>query len=263
MARYDGKNLIGSIGNLSYSVQDGRNIVRAKPGWRKMKQTKLTKQRASVFGTYISPFAKFVRLILSELTGNFHDRTMVNRMNAEIATIFYQHEQDDQLFSFQQDSFNRLMGFEFNLKSPLSKSLLMRPRIAVSDNLITVNLPEFLIAKNVRFPAQSDAFNLYLQIAQLRLGDGLCSVSPMETFEFKRDDQLSEAKTFNFPNIPGNLFLVAMRVEYFNEKIARMSMNMKTFNPAAICGVVYTPGVTPSNIPGKWFGRPPAIPIKI
>lgn len=263
MAIYNGKNLIGSIGSLSCSVQDGRNIVRTKPGSGNVKQTKLTKQRASVFGTYISPFAKFVRLVLSKVVGNFHDRTMVNRMNAEIATILYQHEQDDKSFAFQKESFNRLMGFEFNLNSPLSKSLLIWPNIEVSDDLITVTLPEFLIAKNLRFPTNSNSFNLYLQIGQFRLNDGLWSVSPMETFEFNRDDQLSGARTFNFPNIPGNLFLVAMRIEYFSEKISRMSMNMKTFNPAAICGVVYTPGATSPDIPGKWFGGPPAIPVKI
>src|SRR6476659_7591323 len=99
MAIYNGKNIRGSIGNVSFTPKGSVNIVRIKPGKGGVKQTTATKRSAALFGKVISPFSKIIRDSFFPITNGLHDGSMVNRMNSLISSIIYQHKEDDGSFN--------------------------------------------------------------------------------------------------------------------------------------------------------------------
>ena len=165
MAIFDGKNLKGSIGNLVFSQHGKKTVVKSKPGAGGVRQTAATKKSASVFGKHISPFAKQIRLAFNPIHQGLYDGTMVNRMNSAVSTVIHQHLENGDDFNFNEKSFQRLDGFDFNVHSPLYQSLLIKPTVSFYENHAEFHLPSFSISKNIRFPKNYSACTLQIQVA--------------------------------------------------------------------------------------------------
>lgn len=239
MAVYNGKSLKGSFGNLTFIKHGEVDIVRSKS--KRVKQTKATKKSASVFGKFISPFAKFIRQSFDVLINGNADSAMVNRMNSDISTLIYQHIDVNGKFNFTSTSFDRLLDFNFNLSSSLNNSLLIKPIVNFTSGNVEIIWPEFLIAKNLRFPVKANSCVVSFRFAQYCLAKGKWNISGVEEIEIKKSQLSTISQSFNLPIPAGSLFLLGVGITYFTGT-PKIKLNNKTFNPAGICGVCFVPG---------------------
>ncbi|MFA6278076.1 MAG: hypothetical protein WC622_15085 [Pedobacter sp.] len=249
MAIYNGKTLKGSFGNLTFAKHGEVNVVKSKI--KSVKQSKATKKSASVFGKFISPFSKFIRQSFDVLINGNADSTMVNRMNSDISTLIYQHIDKNGKFNFNETSFNRLLDFDFNLASPLNNSLLIKPMVNFTTNNVEIIWPEFLIAKNLRFPVKAISCVVSFRFVHFCLAHQKWNVSQVEEIEIKKNQLSTVSQSFNLSMPAGSLFLFGVGITYFTGT-PRIRLNSKTFNPAAICGVVFVPGSCGANEIADW-----------
>lgn len=241
MAIYNGKNIKGSIGNVSFTPKGAVNIVRIKPGKGGVKQTAATKRSAALFGQLISPFSKLVRNSFFPITNGMHDGAMVNRMNSSISSLIYQHREENGSFNFNADSFLRLRGFNFNIHSPLDKSLLFPIQILEKDRELSVLLPEFNICKNFKFPKKSRSCVLSLQMVHFHLSSGKFRIFTPEKLIINSNKTVQDAVTFNYPIVKGTLCLAGISLLYENDS-GPFQMNHKGFHPSAIISANFYPG---------------------
>jgi hypothetical protein len=241
MAVYNGKNIKGSIGNVSFTPKGAIHIVRIKPGKGGVKQTAATKRSAALFGKLISPFSKLIRNSFFPITNGMHDGTMVNRMNSSISSVIYQHREDDGSFNFNADSFLRLRGFNFNIHSSLDKSLLFPIQILEKDREMSVLFPEFNISKNFKFPKKSRSCVLSLQIAHFHLSSGKYRIFTPEKLIINSNATVQHAVTFNYPIIKGSLCLAGISLLYENDS-GPFQVNHKGFHPSAIISASFYSG---------------------
>jgi len=250
MAILDRKGLRGSIGNLSFSKQGDINVVRSKPGRGNVKQTAATKKSASVFGSYISPLSKYIRMSFQHLLTGFYDGAMVNRMNSDISTVLYQSITPEGTFKLTKKSFDRLTGFNFNLASVLNKSLLIMPETTFTANEVRVRIPEFLVSKDLRYPPQADGCTIEIQVVQFNLEKGLWMVYPQESILLKKGG-LNDSQIFSYPLPKGSLCLVAIGTVYHDQY--KIVLNSKTFNPMAIVAAGFNPGSALEEELKTWY----------
>lgn len=242
MAIFDGKNLRGSIGNLAFSKRGILSVVRSKPGKGGVKQTEATKKSASVFGKYISPFAKQIRMAFNPIHLGWYDGTMVSRMSSAISTIIYQHIEEGNQFDFHKDSFKRLEGFDFNADSPLNNTLLLLPTVSYSTDKIEINLPSFNISKNIRFPKDSSFCKLQIQVTLIHFDKRSTINHPVREFELNKFDRPFEEKSLSFDIQKADLVFVGIALIFAeNKHYEERVMNGKLFHPAGI-------------VAAKWLG---------
>lgn len=71
----------------------------------------------------------------------FHDAPMINRLTRTVQQILLQYyPSKNETHQFNEDSFTSLKGFDFNIDSPMNKSLWTEPTISLSGHELKVNL---------------------------------------------------------------------------------------------------------------------------
>jgi len=242
MAKFDGKQLIGLLGNLVIKKGRGKTtIVQTKAD--KVKQTSATKVAGSIFGK-ASKLAKTVRTDLQGLIDDHYDGTMVNRFNTVNRELLaHCYNKDTQSFTFKQNSFDRLQGFEFNSKSPLARSLWVTPEVVLTGNQLQLNLPEIHISDQLKFPSTANTCEIRVAVAMLILDQALHHNSQYQSIQISKDQQIIPAQQLIFEVPDGCLCVVGMNLR-FTMKYEHMQtiINDKSFNPTAICGAIITPG---------------------
>ena len=168
MAKIIGKYIRGILGDAVLKKHGDMQLIQAKP--KKGKRTPGSKKSASLFGI-ASNFACEFRLGLSTLVTSFYDGSMIFRLNSEVLrSIGYANNRQTGTFSFTEASFDSLDGFEFNIKSPLIKSLLVLPQVELSGPVLTVSLPALVIPKDLKFPKGATS-------CKLLIGRTLCDLT--------------------------------------------------------------------------------------
>ncbi|MGY0039911.1 hypothetical protein [Pedobacter sp. NJ-S-72] len=148
MAIRKGNFLTGKLKNLVYRKQKNVQILQTKPGKGMVRQTPDTKKKAYLFGR-ASTLGKFIRTLVENLIFEFHDGPMVNRLTKKLQEILLPYYPgDNEIHQFTTDGFAALNGFDFNLNSPLNKSLWVKPVTALSGNELRVTLPEIKSLSN-------------------------------------------------------------------------------------------------------------------
>lgn len=234
MAIFDGKNLRGSLGNLSFSKQGKKTIVKSKPGIGGVRQTEATKKCASVFGKHISPFAKQIRLAFQPTHQGFYDGAMVNRMNSAISTIIHQHLLVDDAFDFTEHSFQRLDGFDFNIESPLGKHLLLLPEVSVDGQQLNFYLKDFQIAKNIRFPKNCRFCVLQTQVVLINKAAHRTFSYPTERIMLNKTAKAFKGINLRFACQPGEVVMIGIALNFTESEYSLHSPNGKLFHPAGI-----------------------------
>jgi hypothetical protein len=208
-----------------------------------VRQTESTKKSASIFGQG-SKLAGAVRGNLRMVINYNYDAEMINRFNTPLKTILRQcYNAETDQFDFQEDSFDRLAGFEFNSKSLLINSLWVKPGMRFSENNLTINIPEMTIPAQLKFPTNANYCELKITVSQIALHDGLQHHPLFQQIEINKNQNLIPAQEFNF-EIPDGVFCVAgIGLSYFSlQNNIKTPINSKIFNPAAIIGTIITPG---------------------
>ncbi|MGY4384739.1 hypothetical protein ACVWYN_001773 [Pedobacter sp. UYP24] len=242
MAILDGKQLTGLIGNLvTKKGKNGKTILQTAP--TEVKQTEASKTAASIFGN-ASALGLALRLKLYAINANFQDGGMVNRLTTVNRDIM-QHcfNKASKTYAFDDSSFNKLKGFEFNINSLFSNFFWETPTIAQEDNILKVTIPQFNIPEQLKFPKNTNYCEISVCVCYVVLEQSLTRHYELQTFSVTDMQQTIEAKAFSFSAPEGCLCVVAMGLGYFSKyENIQTIYNSKKFNPAAIVGQTLTPG---------------------
>ena len=251
MGKFDGKQITGLIGNLVF--KKGRNgITIVQKGPHPGKQTQASKTTANIFAK-ASTLSKAIRTDLSLLFRDFYDGAMVNRLTKQNREILEQcYNKATKQYTFNEDSFSRLAGFEFNAKSPLAKSLWVEPQLTLAGNQLSLSLPAMEINAQLKFPASCNFCEITVALAFYNLEQGVHKSRVFQLLEINTDQPLVPAHNFTFEVPDGCLCVMGMKLGYSSLKDnIRVIKNNKEFNPAGLCGAIITPGefvLTPGAI---------------
>ncbi|WP_316811871.1 hypothetical protein [Pedobacter heparinus] len=242
MGRFDGKRIIGLVGGLVFKKgRNGKTIIQS--GGREVKQTKASKIASAIFAK-ASTLSKAIRTDLSVLINGFYDGPMVNRLNKQNREILEQcYNKATKQYAFNEDSFSRLAGFEFNASSPLSKSLWVEPELTLTGNQLTLSLPAMEINEQLKFPSPCNRCEITVAVAFYNLEKGVHKDIVFQVLEVNTAQGLVPAKDFTFEVPDGCLCVIGIKLGYSTLKDnVKIIKNNKEFNPAGLCGAVITPG---------------------
>lgn len=261
MGKFDGKHIRGLVGNLVQRKTKYGLVVQMAAV--RVKQSKATKKAQKVFGQG-STLAAAIRNDLLQVIHQKNDSGMVNRFNTPVKDVLKQcvNEETGQ-YTFQENSFERLSGFEFNVKSLLINSLLVKPEVSLDGNTLKVSLPEIEVSKELKFPVNTNVCELVVTVAMIALHAGESREMDPQSIEIIDNQGIVPAQDFEFEVSEGCLCVAGIGLRYFkvNDHVRAM-FNSITFNPANICGAIITPGtfIAPPHsikignktIPTKW-----------
>ena len=243
MGKFDGKQITGVIGNhvIKRAAGGKGSIIQLKPV--KVKQTKGTKKAASVMGN-ASSLSAAIRQDLGGLFGKNYQGTMINQLTTANRTILeHCFNKDTGTYSFQQDSFHNLEGFEFNTKSPLVAYLWVQPTIALQGNTLTLTIPAFEIPAQIKLPKEATGFAMGVQIGQYALHKSKKWRDNYFNLEIADGQTQVPEQQISFEVQNGCLCVVGLGIQYHSiSNQYKTPLNHKDLNPAAIVGTIVTPG---------------------
>ncbi len=243
MAIFDGKHLRGLIGNLvSKKGKNGKTIVQTAP--EEVRQTAASIRAATIFGN-ASALGLALRKELTDVNFGFNDSGMVNRLTTVNRAVFeHCFNQDTKTYTFDDNSFNNIKGFEFNIDSLLSNYFWEMPVVSQEGDILKVAIPMFNVPEQIKFPTGTNYCEIYICVCYVVLDQGLTKGNEVHSFYVTDEKQTIEAKNFSFSAPDGCLCVVAMGLRYASryENIQTV-YNSKKFSPAAIVGQTLTPGI--------------------
>lgn len=257
MGIFNGKYLTGLVGeSVSRRGKNGETIVQAAP--RKYKQTKATKRAAGVFGQGVK-LACTIRKDLHFLIRDNYDGDMITRFNTPVNEVLrHCYDKETEKYTFAQDSFDRLAGAEFNIRSLLINSLWVATETTLNGNILRLSLPEIKIGEQLKFPLRANVCELNIAMACIALVPGLHKSAMLQSISISKDQQIVPAQEFTFEVPEGCLCVTGIGLQYFSlHNNVKTVLNSKTFNPAGICSAVVSPGtfVKPPSQNTPYRGR--------
>jgi len=253
MARRKGKYIVGKIRNMVHRVINGVEILQSAPGKGGVRQTKATKKSANLFGK-ASALAKNIRLMLINILKNY-DGTMIYRMTTVVSAIIRQcYDKKSGTYTFDPNSFDSLIGFDFNADSPLKESLWLLPQSKVSEGLLTVTIPESQIPSDFKFPKTANTCIIRMGFTLFNPEQGLYYKHVIEQEKkIQIKEAILEKQEFILQIPEGCLCIAAVVLEYykFTNDIGIL-LNSKAFHPSAICAAYLNPGTFNPEKPSAW-----------
>jgi hypothetical protein len=253
MARIEGKFIRGLVGNLVFKKYRTKQVIQGAPIYTAESQTAATKKAASIFGV-TSRLACYIRDALYSMHIDMVDGPMVNRLNAEMVAVMNQVvNEDKKTFTFHQDSFSRLRGFEFNMTKPLRNILFVEPKQTVEENKLTISFPQIMIPRDFRFPDDVWKCMLYVGVGQLDLENGFYLSPSPQGMKIEFGTETPAAKDFTFDLEPGCLYIPTIFLQFYQNTFAGMrTLNSKKLNPVGILSATIADGIADPNKKGKW-----------
>lgn len=242
MAKFDGKYFRGLVGNLVQRKTKDGLVIQMAPV--RVKQSKGTKKAQKVFGQSRTLAGTLRKQLLQVIRENY-DPGMINRFNTPVEDVLKQCiDKQTGTYTFQENSFERLSGFEFNIKSLLINSLLVKPEMSLSGSTLTVRLPEIQIAEALKFPGQTNICTLQITLSVIALHAGKKLLPQTRSVEIRSDQGSLPPQDFEFEVAAGGcLCTVGIGLVYYKQTDNIQTIhNSKEFNPANICGAIITPG---------------------
>ena len=234
MAVIKGKFIVGVVGPIIYKRHRGQQVITGKPE-AKHNISEGTKKSANTFGK-ASSFASEIRHSISDVVTSNYDGTMNYRLNQEIVSIINKGlDPESGAFYFDPSSFQPLTGFQFNSKSPFNRSLLVNPYITITDNQLTLHLPEINIPKDLKFPLNANSCNINFMVVEFNLLEGKKKISLRGTSTIVHQKGFNAAQEWTTPLKEGWFSVIAMSLNYVQHTYAgNVVLNSKDFCPAII-----------------------------
>lgn len=257
MAVKKGKFIIGSIGDTVYKAVNGTQVMQSKPGRGGVRQTPATKESASLFGKGSSLAGSLRNRMYHVINGNADGRVASRFTTAVNSVIRHCYSSKTKTFHFEKDSFESLVGFDFNIKSLLQKSMWLMPESKLTENILTITLPELKTHEELKFPKGTNLCEIKICVLLYKLEEGLeYKIPEIKTVEITSDLAILEEQDIEF-NIPEGCFCIAaIGLHYYEVKRnVTTDRNSKTFNPAAICAVYNNEGTFDPEEPRLWLFR--------
>ena len=257
MAVKKGKFISGSMGNVVYKEINGVQVMQSKPGKGGVRQTPATKESASIFGK-ASTLASFFRGRMHHVINDNADGLVVSRFTTAVSSVIrHCYSPQTKTFHFEKDSFQSLIGFDFNIKSPLQKSMWLMPESKLAENKLTITLPELKTHEELKFPKGTNLCEIKICVLLYRLEEGMEYKSAIvKTVEITSDLAILEEQDIEF-NIPEGCFCIAaIGLHYYQvDQNVTTDRNSKIFNPAAICAAYNNEGTFNPEEPQRWWCR--------
>jgi len=244
MAIRKGKTISGSIDRLVYRRWRKTDVVQSAPGKGGVNQTEATKKAASLFGR-ASKMSAEIRAMLDFFIIDFYDGSNHTRMTKLLTSILEKcQDKTTSTYNFVEDSFERLIGLEFNANSPVTSSMKVIPECTYENGILTVNFPELINNQEFIFPNEINTCVISIGTESYYLKDNIRSKGyKFIRFEVDNKKTVIERQTLTFAVPDGCLCLAGITLHYYKEdKYGKTRINNKMFNPAAICGAIVTPG---------------------
>lgn len=253
MAQFDGKHWRGIIDKVVFKKRkDGKLTAQSAPVH--VPQTEASKKTASIMGN-ASSLSGAIRACMTGLFNDNAPGTMINRLTT-INRAVLQHcfDKTTQTYSFKQDSFSNMAGFEFNDASPLSNHLWVKPYLTLNDaaDKLTLTIPAFEIPSQLTIPSHANYCQLEVSMGQFALFGKAEKIAGWNAIKIKKDQTQVPETQFHFDIMPGCLGVVGLGLSYYKLQHEVLTpLNNKTLNPAAIIGAIFTPGefVLPVAVP--------------
>jgi hypothetical protein len=243
MGKFDGKQITGVVGNLVF--KRGRDkkdtIIQIKPA--RVKQTKASKVTAGIFAK-ASSLAKLLRQDFNPIMSGFYDGAMVNRFNTLNRSILdHCYDKETKTYVFEEDSFSRLAGFEFDAKSLLGNYFWADPVVHWEDSSLRITIPAFETNKQLKFPGRANTCKMKITVGLYNFSLSQHRNSYYEEINVAQNQGLVPEQEFTF-EVPEGCFCVAgIGLEYFYQyNDVRNSLNNKELSPARLLSAIITPG---------------------
>jgi hypothetical protein len=234
MAIVKGKFVVGKIGPVVYRRHRGQQVISGKPE-AEQKLTEGTKKSAKVFGKS-STFASQIRLNITQVVTSNYDGSMNYRLTQEVVNILNKGlDPETSDFYFNPSSFDQLSNFQFNSNSPFNRSLSVDPYITVTDNQLTLHLPEIKVPKDLKFPLKANSCNINFTVIEFNLLKGTKRRSLIGSTTINNAKGLYAAQEWTAPLQEGWFCVIAMSLNYVEHSFAgNVVLNSKSFCPAMI-----------------------------
>jgi hypothetical protein len=243
MAILKGNQLRGLIANMIVrgSGKKGVDIVQVAPV--AVRQTKATKRAGKVFGVG-SSLAALIRHDLVNLINGQNDPGMINRFNEPVTAVLRQcYDETHHTFHFQSDSFRRIIGFEFNVKSLLIDNLMVDSQASLDDGVLKVSIPEIQVPAQLKVYGSANKCELVVSVVQIALEHDMHRIRLTQSILIDLKLGTVPATEFNYEVDPGCLCIAGLGLKYAYERDqVSTPKNTDTFNPVNICAALITPG---------------------
>ncbi len=255
MARYDGKFIRGVVGKGIFRELNGQQIVQGKTEKPKINRTKATIKAASIFGLS-SNFSSYIRDNFSAVIRDRYDTHMCTRLSSEVLQCFRAAAiPNSELFDFTPTSFNRLIGFEFNLKSQLRDIFFAQPMVHIHENQMQVVIPEMNLNEDLKFPRRAKKCKLVLGHVQFDLTNGYFNETEYAILDINndKDNPVFPVHSTIFDLQPGCYSVLTITVQFIETIfIGDNFINDKSFNPVAILSSHIIEGQLDKSVTEKW-----------
>lgn len=236
MAIRDGKFIRGIAGDVTFRELNGKQLIQGKTKKAQIDMTPATYDAAYVFGR-ASTLARYIRDNNHSII-RFYDSLMISRFTGECNQIVQQATTTQEgVFDYSQDNFNRLNGFEFNSSSPVKNYLFAQPLVTLTEQTLTVDLPEMQIPKELKFPANAQYCTLAFCVTLYDLNNDQYSRDEIKVveIELKHPTSTHPPQQLVFESAPGCLCVIALALYYSEKTFAgKAVINNKQLSPAAI-----------------------------
>ncbi len=235
MARFNGKDLIGSLGNVAFKTVDGITYLQTKPGRGGVRQTKATKKAASDFGT-ASSTTKMLTIGLRILLQTYYPKNMFNSFrsvvyNAMLANTLLPKGTKN----LWEGDLDLLTGFEFNTSSLYAEYCRVLLDITENPNAsLTLQTPGFVPADVLLWPATASSAVLCYNVTYYQ--PDTYKIVQQEVFKVAVADAVHPITAQSFTTQPiaaPALALVSSCVLYFKEDalLGSVCLNHKALHP--------------------------------
>lgn len=246
MARID-KNggLRGSVGNVSYRISNGQNILQSRPGKGNTKVHEVSLENNNEF-FLASNRARIIREILSPVIRGYYDGAMINRLNsAVVKTIRSNDALPVGYRDIQDGKLSLLQGFEFNEHSLFSDHCKVDFETEVTSAGLKLTIPAFVPLEKMAFPFDASHCTMKVLVSTLDLSSKRFSYCCMKELLIPASNKLIPTVEWhlneNFPM--QGLMLVTVSLNYSEKCLGEMvSLNRPKLNPCQLLTVFHAVG---------------------
>ena len=248
----------GKMNGLIYKRVKNQQIVVGPSKKPHIKHTPAMVTSSGIFGK-ASTLNSYIRAYMGMLFDQFHDGEMVARLNkSSNLALNSAFSPETSSFTFNADSFNRLIGFEFNIESKVEDSLFGHVTVTYSENLVTVLIPEMTIPRQLEFPTGSKKCAIIISSTLVALNYGYIKESEAKVIIVMRDGESNviPSQSIVFPTEPGRLCIIGIALHFYKDTfIGESLVNNKLFSPAAILSAHITDGIGALTEEGEEWGE--------
>jgi len=248
----------GPVGPVTYRKDGDQQIIQSRPGKGNTNMSEVTMEFASSF-SIASALGSNIRECFQKSINGWYEGKIVNQLNGLLNTIVTQcRDVKTQKLSYDEYSFKKLAGFEFNPTSALGKQIGFDVQTQWLSGQLKVTIPRIHLPLQLKFPAGVNRCELCFSLGIIRPEEGYRLQYPERRSMFVLKNQpLTEETVFTF-NVPeGCLYILTLGLRYTVHRSKTDTLyNNKTFNPVGILAAYLVPGTYSGQDELEWIDMP-------